>query len=98
MPQIKTDCSKKINYSLFFILCYFFRYSLDIIFAENRKNTQSVFFPVDNDAGVPEGIRTPDLLVRSQSLYPAELQAHCSHNNIYYITFILICQALFLHL
>ena len=26
--------------------------------------------------GVPEGIRTPDLLVRSQTLYPAELQAH----------------------
>ena len=25
---------------------------------------------------VPGGIRTPDLLVRSQSLYPAELQAH----------------------
>ena len=25
--------------------------------------------------GVPEGIRTPDLLVRSQTLYPAELQA-----------------------
>ena len=28
------------------------------------------------DVGVPGGIRTPDLLVRSQSLYPAELQAH----------------------
>ncbi len=26
--------------------------------------------------GVPGGTRTPDLLVRSQSLYPAELQAH----------------------
>ena len=26
--------------------------------------------------GVPEGIRTPDLLVRSQLLYPIELQAH----------------------
>ena len=26
--------------------------------------------------GVPEGIRTPDLLVRSQLLYPAELKAH----------------------
>ena len=26
--------------------------------------------------GTPEGIRTPDLLVRSQSLYPAELLAH----------------------
>ena len=26
--------------------------------------------------GAPEGTRTPDLLVRSQSLYPAELPAH----------------------
>ena len=26
--------------------------------------------------GTAEGIRTPDLLVRSQTLYPAELQAH----------------------
>ena len=26
--------------------------------------------------GVPEGIRTPDLLIRSQTLYPAELLAH----------------------
>ena len=26
--------------------------------------------------GAPGGIRTPDLLVRSQALYPAELQAH----------------------
>ena len=26
--------------------------------------------------GAPEGIRTPDLLVRSQLLYPAELPAH----------------------
>jgi hypothetical protein len=28
-------------------------------------------------AGAPGGIRTPDLLVRSQTLYPAELRAHC---------------------
>jgi hypothetical protein len=26
--------------------------------------------------GAPGGIRTPDLLVRSQSLYPTELLAH----------------------
>ena len=26
--------------------------------------------------GTPEGTRTPDLLIRSQSLYPAELLAH----------------------
>ena len=27
-------------------------------------------------SGAPGGIRTPDLLVRSQTLYPAELRAH----------------------
>ena len=27
------------------------------------------------DTGAPEGIRTPDLLVRSQTLYPTELRA-----------------------
>ena len=27
-------------------------------------------------SGTPEGTRTPDLLVRSQSLYPTELPAH----------------------
>ena len=26
--------------------------------------------------GTPEGTRTPDLLIRSQSLYPTELLAH----------------------
>ena len=28
--------------------------------------------------GTPEGTRTPDLLIRSQSLYPTELPAHTS--------------------
>src|SRR5690348_13892832 len=28
--------------------------------------------------GTPERIRTSDLLVRSQTLYPAELRAHCT--------------------
>ena len=30
--------------------------------------------------GTLEGTRTPDLLVRSQSLYPAELPAHTNKN------------------
>jgi hypothetical protein len=30
----------------------------------------------DNLIGVPWKIRTPDLLIRSQTLYPAELRAH----------------------
>ena len=35
-------------------------------------------------SGTAEGIRTPDLLVRSQTLYPAELLAHrlFSHSPI----------------
>ena len=31
--------------------------------------------------GTPEGIRTPDLLVRSQTLYPTELPAHIKHSG-----------------
>ena len=34
------------------------------------QNCTEVFF------GAPEGTRTPDLLIRSQTLYPAELLAH----------------------
>ena len=33
--------------------------------------------------GTPEGIRTPDLLVRSQTLYPAELLAHTAVPTAY---------------
>ena len=29
------------------------------------------------ESGAPGEIRTPDLLLRRQSLYPAELRAHC---------------------
>lgn len=32
-------------------------------------------------SGTPEGIRTPDPLVRSQILYPAELLAHLEIQN-----------------
>ena len=31
--------------------------------------------------GTPEGTRTPDLLIRSQSLYPTELLAH-KHSSL----------------
>ena len=41
-----------------------------------RQTTQAVL------TGAPEGTRTPDLLVRSQSLYPAELQAHLFFNSL----------------
>lgn len=39
--------------------------------AKRKKSLLSDFF-----LGTPEGIRTPDLLVRSQTLYPTELPAH----------------------
>ncbi len=36
--------------------------------------------------GTPEGTRTPDLLIRSQSLYPTELLAHKRfHKRLYMI-------------
>ena len=34
--------------------------------------------------GALEGIRTPDLLVRSQTLYPTELRAHVNLTNHIY--------------
>ena len=40
--------------------------------------------------GAPEETRTPDLLIRSQTLYPAELPAHMGSfepQDIYYHTF-----------
>ena len=33
--------------------------------------------------GTPKGTRTPDLLIRSQSLYPTELSAHVLTTQIY---------------
>ena len=35
--------------------------------------------------GAPGAIRTPDPLVRSQVLYPAELRAHCVFEAAHYI-------------
>ena len=43
-------------------------------------NEMTAFF------GTAEGIRTPDLLVRSQTLYPAELQPHTTLESLYIIT------------
>ena len=34
------------------------------------------FFQFHLQLGAPGGARTPDLMIRSHSLYPAELQAH----------------------
>ena len=37
--------------------------------------------------GTPEGIRTPDLLVRSQALYPTELPARLPAQEVYHSLF-----------
>ena len=37
--------------------------------------------------GALQGTRTPDLLVRSQTLYPAELAAHCLSFDSFYIIY-----------
>ena len=44
--------------------------------------------------GTAEGIRTPDLLVRSQSLYPAELWAHFLLRTVVLTTIVIISHLL----
>ena len=48
------------------------------IFILSQKVQETRLFDVKKRVflGTPEGTRTPDLLVRSQSLYPTELPAH----------------------
>ena len=62
--QKKND-NLKIVYSLF----------KPLTFTINKKRAHECVLSFN---GTPEGIRTPDLLVRSQTLYPAELPAHNS--------------------
>ena len=50
--------------------------------SQTKCSTKLSHFPI---YGALEGIRTPDLLVRSQTLYPAELAAHFL-TLIYYST------------
>ena len=47
--------------------------------SQTRCSTKLSHFPIN---GAPEGIRTPDLLVRSQTLYPAELRAQAITQTI----------------
>ena len=42
----------------------------------SHKKAQPDLGCLDIKSGTPEGIRTPDLLIRSQALYPAELRVH----------------------
>ena len=53
--------------------------NLYIITSKQKKKALETKFPRH---GALKGTRTPDLLVRSQSLYPAELQAHFSNSFI----------------
>ena len=62
---------------------------------ENRIKKRSIrmISKLTTIYGTPEGIRTPDLLVRSQTLYPTELPARITTKRI--IThLLLICQAI----
>ena len=57
---------------------------------QQRKEPVTSF--MSQALGAPEGTRTPDLLIRSQTLYPAELPAR----NVYYNTIRSAkCQAFF---
>ena len=57
-----------------------------------QQRKKPVTFFMSQAFGAPEGTRTPDLLIRSQTLYPAELPAR----NVYYNTIRFAkCQALF---
>ena len=53
---------------------------------QQRKKPVTLF--MSQAFGAPEGTRTPDLLIRSQTLYPAELPAHIllafSPENVFY--------------
>ena len=57
------------------------------LFDKNRKKLKIVS-NLELFSGVPWGIRTPDLLVRSQILYPAELMAHIALCDLYILTHI----------
>ncbi len=57
------------------------RRSVWLIFVHTKIGTEQSPFR----RGVPQRIRTPGLLIRSQTLYPAELAAHF-HEPVYYNT------------
>lgn len=51
---------------------------------KSRRDVQAgiILFAGSDASGTPVGIRTPNLLIRSQTLYPAELRAHIKlYNN-----------------
>ena len=48
--------------------------------------------------GTAEGIRTPDLLVRSQTLYPTELSAHASFETVVILALFAVVVNIFINL
>ena len=61
---------------------------------KRKKQTlyASVFF------GALKGIRTPDLLVRSQTLYPTELSAHASFETVVILALFAVVVNIFINL
>ena len=55
------------------------------------KSPQPIVSSTEDFRGTGEGIRTPDLLVRSQSLYPTELRPHTAR-GVPLNSFIIIAQ------
>ena len=53
--------------------------------SQTKCSTKLSHFPI---YGALEGIRTPDLLVRSQTLYPTELRAQDKQFSYYIIMFL----------
>ena len=62
--------SIQLSYSRIFCFAPFYR--------GGRRRNKKAPYKAWSLFGTAEGIRTPDLLVRSQSLYPTELQPHFS--------------------
>jgi hypothetical protein len=55
-------------------------YSLTIYYSLSTIHCK---FKKSNLLGAPEGIRTPDPLLRRQLLYPTELQAQIKNKNLF---------------
>ena len=61
-------------------ICFGFRDSNFEFLSERcfqHNDDQNLWMILGNESHVPGGIRTPNLLIRSQLLYPVELQTHC---------------------
>ena len=83
LVSLKVKCTKFINFLI----------AEDYIKFKNKKTTYKKYLQVADILGEPEGIRTPNLLIRSQVHYPIMLQVHhilrlfnaAAKINIFYI-------------